>query len=306
MDFDTALSAHRRGRNIMQERHVGLAAFFLLLAAVGGARAADPAAYLAARDRADEIEQKAQDAGVAPSKAEEARLRAAIEAQLRLLVGAQPPNGFSGPATMSPEKLLYGDIGAGALDGFSYRATDGPGSVVVTTEGLLRRWLKRTQTDYADAKFPTDPKQALQSDNFYTRAIEIYYPVMIIEPLPIRTPASANDALALWMEVREDKSSQTPTNISVMLQKDGRVYIAVVQAKTKLAPDPDCARARAAVEEKTEGVPLNDQRAIDDFDRLAAAAEAGFQACWTQEVQRQGLLPALTTEAQQIADGLAK
>ena len=291
----------------MQTRHVGIATFLLLLAAVGVARAADPeAAYLAARDRANQIEQKAQDASVAPSKAEEARLRAAIEAQLRLLIGSQPPNGFSGPATMSPEKLLYGDIGAGALDGFSYRATDGVGSVVVTTEGLLRRWLKRTQTDFADAKFPTDPKQALQTDNFYTRAIEIYYPVMIIEPLPIRTPASAKDALGLLMEVREDKSSQTPTNLSVMLQKGERVYIAIVQAKTKIAPDPDCARARATLEEKTEGVPLNDQKAIDDFDRLAAAAEAGFQACWTQQVQRQGLSPALTKEAQQIADGLAK
>jgi hypothetical protein len=210
------------------------------------------------------------------------------------------------PGDDEPGKLLYGDIGAGALDGFSYRATDGAGSVLVTTDGLLRRWLKRTQTDFADAKFPTDPKQALQTDNFYTRAIEIYYPVMIIEPLPIRTPTSAKDALAQLMEVREDKSSQTPTNISVMLQKGERVYIAVVQAKTKLAPDPDCARARATLEEKTEGVPLNDQKAIDDFDRLAAAAEAGFQACWTQEVRRQGLSPALTKEAQQIADGLAK
>jgi hypothetical protein len=291
----------------MQTPHVALATFFLLLAGVGVVRAADPeAAYLAARDRANEIEQKAQAAIVAPSKAEEARLRAAIEAPLRLLVGSQPPKGFSGPATMSPEKLLYGDIGAGALDGFSYRATDGGGSVVVTTEGLLRRWLKRTQTDYADTKFPTDPKQALQSDNFYTRAIEIYYPVMIIEPLSIRTPATAKDALAVLMEVREDKSSETPTNISVTLQKGERVYIAVVQAKTKLAPDADCARARAALEEKTVGVPLNDQKAIDDADRLAATAEAGFQACWTEQVQHQGLLPTLTGEAQQIADDLAK
>jgi hypothetical protein len=291
----------------MQMPHVGLATFFLLLAAVGGARAADPeAAYLAARDRANEIEQKAQAASVAPSKAEEARLWAAIEAPLRLLVGSQPPNGFSGPATVSPGKLLYGDIGAGALDGFSYRATDGAGSVLVTTEGLLRRWLKRTNSDYADSKTPTDPKQALQTDNFYTRAIEIYYPVMIVEPLPIRTPATAKNAFAVLMEVREDKSSQTPTNISVMLQKGERVYVAIVQAKTKLTPHSDCARARAALEEKTEGVPLNDQKAIDDANRLTAAAEAGFQACWTQQIQQQGLLPALTKEAQQIADDLAK
>jgi len=289
----------------MQAWH-GLATFFLLLAAVA-AHAADPeAAYIAARDRADAIEQKAQAALVPPSKAEEASLRAAIEAQLRLLVGSEPPRGFSGPATMSPETLLYGDVGAGALDGFSYRATDGAGRVVVTTEGLLRRWLKRANADYPDAKIPTDPKQALQSDNFYTRAIEIYYPVMIIELLPIRTPATAKDALALLMEVREDKSSQTPTDISVTLQKGDRVYIAVVQAKTRLAPDPDCARARTVLEEKTEGVPLNDQKAIDDADRLAAAAKAGFQACWTQQVQQQSLSPALTNEAQQIADGLAK
>jgi hypothetical protein len=290
----------------MRAGYVRLATFFLLLAAVGGAWAADPAAYLAARDRANAIEQKAQDAGVAPSKAEEARLRAAIEAQLRLLVGSQPPNGFSGPATISPEKLLYGDIGAGALDGFSYRATDGAGSVLVTTDDLLRCWLIRTQTDFADPKFPTDPKNALQTDNFYTRAIEIYYPVMIIEPLPIRTPGSAKDALALLMEVRDDKSSETPTYISVMLQKGARVYIAIVQAKTRLAPDANCARARAALEEKTKGAPLNDQKAVDDFDHSAATAEAGFQACWTHQVQHQGLLPALTDEAQQIADGLTK
>jgi len=291
----------------MQAPHLGLATFFLSLAAIGGAWAADPeAAYLAARDRANAIEQKAQAASVAPSKAEEARLWAAIEAPLWLLVGSQPPNGFSGPATVSPGKLLYGDIGAGALDGLSYRATDGAGSVVVTTEGLLRRWLERTQTDFADAKFPTDPKQALQTDNFYTRAIEIYYPVMIVEPLAIRTPATAKDALALLMEVRDDKASETPTNISVTLEKGERVYIAIVQAKTRLAPDADCARARAALEEKTVGVPLNDQKAIDEFDRLAAEAETGFQACWTQEILRQGLLPALTNEAQQIAEGLAK
>lgn len=182
----------------MRTRHMGLAGFFLLPAAVG-ARAADPeAAYLAARDRANAIEQKAQAASVAPSKAEEARLWAAIEAPLRLLVGSQPPNGFTGPATISPEKLLYGDVGAGALDGFSYRATDGPGSVVVTTEGLLRHWLKRTNADYPDSKIPTDPKQALKSDNFYTRAIEIYYLVTIIQPLPVRTPATAKNAFAVF------------------------------------------------------------------------------------------------------------
>jgi hypothetical protein len=281
------------------------AALFVSLTAGGISRAASPEAeYLAARNRANAVEQKAQAASSEPSAAQEARLWSDIKAPLRLLVGSDPPKGFSGPATINPEKLLYGDIGSQSLAGFRWAAKDRVGSVLVTTYGLLRRWLYSERPEHLNANIPTDLKSALRTNSFYTQAITLYYPVTIIEPLSIQTPAGAKDVFAQLMDAPRDKSSGVP-NIAIVLRKGDRVCIGLVEAKTHITPFPDCGSARRALEKQPFGAPLNDQKAIDEADRVEAEAEARFRICWTDQIDRQRILPALTKEAQHIADDLA-
>ena len=62
----------------------------------------------------------------------------------------------------------------------------GSGSVLVTTEGLLRLWLQEHKNWWKNDPLATDPKTALQSSAFYTQAISADAAVTIFAPLPIR------------------------------------------------------------------------------------------------------------------------
>ena len=82
-----------------------------------------------------------------------------IETQLRRVMGPVPsPKGFSGAGTFSPDTLCCG-LGEGMLDGILFR--NGNGSVLVTTERLLRLWLQEHKNWWKDNPLATDAKTAL-------------------------------------------------------------------------------------------------------------------------------------------------
>ena len=149
-----------------------------------------------------------------------------LEAELRRVLGPVPaPKGFSGGGTFSPEALCCGWAKACSTNIFR----NDSGSVLVTTEGLLRLWLKEHKDWWKDNPLPTDPKAALQSSAFYTQAVSADAAVTIFAPLPIQAPAGASLAVA-GLATQCNGSCSLPQHIAAAVVKGGRVYVALVDA----------------------------------------------------------------------------
>jgi len=142
---------------------------FLLIAAPRAWAQSPEEAYVAARVRTGAVlEEKSKTGGNAWDSAYD-QAKSNLEAQLRRVMGpVPPPKGFSGAGTFSPDALCCG-LGVGMLDGILFQS--GSGSVLVTTESLLRLWLQEHKNWWKNDPLATDPKAALQSSTFYTQAI---------------------------------------------------------------------------------------------------------------------------------------
>jgi len=298
----------------------------LLLFVAPLARAQSPEqAYIAARLQASVVlEEKAKspDAfdttkpGGGTWYAAHDQAQSTLEAQLRRIIGPVPaPKGFPGAGTFSPDALCC-FLGVGMLDGILFR--NGNDSVLVTTESLLRHWLKEHRNWWKDDPLPTDPKTAFQSSAFYTQAITVAAAVTLFAPLPIRAPAGATLAVA-QLALQCNGSCSLPLYVTVAVVKGGRVYLALVDA---------------ALPATTQGAaPLGACDAVwkdfrDRYKAAYAAYEASKQTAKASELLRaaygveaeggaavdkcrkgrgkgDAAFPGLTRQAQDLADALA-
>ncbi|SRR5579883_116575 len=283
-----------------------LIALLILFAALAAGATTPEQAYLAARDQAIAALKKTPEA---KQDAEERRLRARLEQQLKSLVNPPQLDGFPGPATMSPETLLDHDEGFGALDGISRRGKDPTSRVLVTTDGLLRSWLKEHKTFWeGDANPPTEPEAAFRSEVFYTQAVNDDAAFSIFADLPIRKPDGAASAVALLVAESQDVAVEPPGEIAVALSKGGKVFIAVVTAKAKPTPIAACDAIWKAFEAKSaapsDSAQKDDKGAAESIDPSEQAA-AAVHKCWFEKASGAPEFPALTEQAQRLIDGFA-
>lgn len=283
-------------------------ALLALLAIASPAVAAGPSeqAYLAARDRAvaalKHMKGDKQDA-------EERRLRAGLEAQLKSVINPPPLKDFPGPGTMSPESLIQTDIGADGLDGLVFRNGD-ENIVLVTTDGLLKAWLKAHKNYWKDLPNPpVEPEAAFHSEPFYTQAASPDAAVSIFATLPIRKPDGATLATALLVQEAQDVAVDPPEQIAIALAKGGRVYIAIVRAAAKPAPIAACSavwhdfllRSEAAAKAYQESG-TKDRKSFDESTRLENDGAEAFHKCWSEKASTIPTFPALTQQAQSLVD----
>ena len=209
----------------------------LLLLAASSAWALSPEeqAYLAARDRLgaalversknDELN-KAQTVG--RPEAYSSRFRSDYEqthrellAQLQAAVGRV---GLGRRSVLNASLCCWGRIGA--LDGLAFAQADG-GRVVVTTTGLLDRWLdERRGLRLARADLGSDP-------NFYQWAGASDWPVVKRAILPLHLPPGATGAAAFLASVGP---AAEPVWIAAFVTKADKTFVAVVNVKKKDAP----------------------------------------------------------------------
>jgi hypothetical protein len=243
-----------------------------------------------------------------------------LEAELRRVMGpVPPPKGFSGAGTFSPEALCCG-LGEGLLDGLLFRTDSG--SVVITTEGLLRLWLNEHKNWWKDDPLSTDPQAALQSSAFYTQAISADAAVTIFAPLPIQTPPGASLAVA-GLATQCNGSCSLPQYIATAVVKGGRVYVALVDAALPAltqgaAPPSACdavwkdfydryKAAYAAYEAAKETSKAYEL--LEAASRIETEGGAAVDKCWKDRARAEGkgeaASPGLTRHAQDLADALA-
>ena len=229
------------------------------------------------------------------------------------------PKGFSGAGTFSPDALCCG-LGEGMLDGLLFRGDSG--SVLVTTEGLLRLWLQEHKNWWKDDPLATDAKTALQSSAFYTQAISTDAAVTLFGPLPIRAPAGATLAVA-GLATQCNGSCSLPLYIAAAVIKGGRVYIALVDAALPAttqgaAPLGACDAVWKDFHDKYKAAYAAYEAAKETsraYELLQAASRietesgAAVDNCRKSRTQGDGkgdaAFPGLTRQAQDLADALA-
>ena len=217
-----------------------LALLLLLAAPVAWAQPSGEEAYVAARERlAADLTAKSQmkkyidmrKFGLADYlnvkfHAEYDRKRRRLEARLSRILGpVDLPDGFSRSATLNKDLCCWG--GVTGVDGLRFEASSG-GWVIVTTEGLVRRWLADNRSLFqVDARPPTDVTDALRSETFFVWGANAATYLSLIMPLQIRVPPGA--AVAFAQLAGEDRSM--PDRVAITLLKDERVYVALAPAK---------------------------------------------------------------------------
>ena len=274
----------------------------LMLLAAPLARAQTPAeqAYVTARKNAvAELEQKFDAQTLTPG--EEDQVKGRLQAQLLDVLGAiSPPKGFSGPGRFNGATICCG-MGAGALDGIAFGT--GNNIVVVTSAGVLGLWLE------------TDPKTTLETNDMsYDSALDRSAAVGALVPLPVRLPVGASTAVA-WLAVECNGECTLPQHLVLAVIKGDRAYIAMVDPMLPAAaPLQACdAVLKAAVDKyKTAYAAFDAARETPKaYDLLMTATrlekEGGeaVEKCWKDHAKGEPAFPALTRQAQALADALA-
>jgi hypothetical protein len=203
-------------------------------------------------------------------RAEYDKRRREVEARLRDVLGPLPAlAGFSGTGTLNPALCCYGRFGA--LDGLSFDAADG-GRVIVSTEGLLRRWLAESKDFWTETTRPPSELPALfATPSFYrwTRASDWTAEKMV--DLPIGLPEGARAVGALLATARPGANW-----IALSVAKTRRLYVAFVRSQTRMTSIGGC-------------------------EQVAANA---YRACWSQQAKTQPWYADLLLEALAVADRL--
>jgi len=293
---------------------------FLLIAAPRAWAQSPEEAYVAARVQAGAVLEEKSKTGDSAWDAAYDQAKSDLAAQLRRVMGPVPaPKGFSGAGTFSPDALCCG-LGEGMLDGLLFQS--GGGSVLVTTEGLLRLWLQEHKNWWKDDPLATDAKTALQSSAFYTQAISADAAVTIFAPLPIRAPAGATLAVA-ELATQCNGSCSLPLYIAAAVVKGGRVYVALVDAALPAATPGaaplgacdavwkdfrDRYKAAYAAYEAAKAT-SRAYELLQAASRIETEGGAAVDKCRKSRTPGDGkgdaAFPGLTRQAQDLADALA-
>jgi len=257
-----------------------LSALLLLLAAPAWALSPEEAAYIAERDRANAALEASWDQDIQDRAVE------ALTLKLRRIVG--PPKGFDGKGEMNT--TLCCGVGAGKLDGMAY------GDVVVTTEGLLGRWLGALNPPRDLAAGIEEGADLYASGLVGDAAVDVYATVPITRP-PGATRAAAHLALA-----SQAGSLWPPQEIGVIVQKGDRVFLAYRKVTT-VPSLPACEAVLAKGMADARAAWQAGKR--DDSERLEAAASTAYVDCWNAHAREATAWPAILQQAQALADAFS-
>ncbi len=246
-------------------------------------------------------------------QAEQDKMLADLQKRLEAMVGPFAVAGYPVAGKFTLETLSTGDIGFGQLDGVVHSAADDGPQVIVTTRGLVDRWLrKRSAEKDKDSRLPADLEAAARDDNFYTFSVSEDAAFGKTADLAIAKPAGVDFVVAALGGFAQDIGPNPRQEIVVTLQKNGRVYIASQVAKTAIAKIDACEAVWAAATKKSEDLQaayrksdLKNEKLFDEGAKAEDQGDKDYRACLNAKIPQQPYDAALVKEAQEIADRLA-
>jgi len=254
--------------------------------------------YLAARDAAIAELTALANRGVLDRRltARHTRALAALERQLRQVVGPTELKGFPARAAQGSGKinlsgLIEGDGEFGMLDGIVHASRDRKSFVLVTTEGLLQSWLRGHSNWWPGREnVPEDIAAALRTDAFYTQAVSSGAAVGQFAEIPVTKPERASVAHAVLALRAQDVGPFLPDEVFVSVVRDGRVFIAGAPAAVAIKRIPECQEIWDTVRKKPEAASLE----------LEEQTDAAYRRCYGERLPRTAGFARLAAQANEI------
>lgn len=220
------------------------------------------------------------------------------------------------------ELAANAEIGFGLLDGLSFRSEGGGLELVVTTDALLKNWLRenkdRTKSQF-EPEMPQEFAQALRFGPFYTAAIEGDAGVEDFGDIAV-VPTRGDEAVyAQLVEITQDRPA-TPSHIIAAVVTHGKIFILTQPLTAPLdhisrcdavQEDADRRRKKVVAEESAaadrsrpaDAPPgAREQKLLQQEDRIDADADVAYRKCFFEEARKQGYFPAITRQAQALVD----
>jgi hypothetical protein len=307
-------------------RAKALALAALLLAPTGAGAASPDDDYVAARDRAIAAVKTLEDAKDWPAaKLLQEKDAKDLEQRLKAMVGPFALAGFSA------DGKLDADLSGGApfaIDGLAYHAADEQasddfGAVIVTTDGLLDKWLlhhPRRWTDDAAPDHPEPPRiaaAAVATLAFYNEGLREGGDIALYATIPVVPPPGAKFARAmLAVSAIGPELSPAPDRLLLAFEKGGRVFIANVKPTTEIKPIAACDRLRGTYEHKANlaGKAYNNsganqklqERLEKQMEQLAAQGQAAFLSCFNDKAKTTPGFEAARKQTAALVEALAR
>jgi hypothetical protein len=282
------------------------------------AMAATPeGAYLAARDAAiakikamDAANQKAKSSDDSAILDLDKKAEADLEKQMRGIVGPVAIKGLEGDGALNLDSLITGDEDFGLLDGMVYGPLDGKTRVIVTTDGLLRRWLFAHKSWWGKGfvDMPQFPQAAVRADAFYTQAVLNDAAIMRFAELPVHKPQGAAFAFAMLAARSQSDVPAKADEIFVVTEQGGRVFIANTKEIDTVGPISECDKIRSDLVDKSTAAAsepgLNDAARQKKSEALSGKSDTEFLRCFAEKASKQDNFAAAVTAAQALIDRL--
>jgi hypothetical protein len=234
----------------------------------------------------------------------ENRELAGLEKQLRAIVGAVAIKGLDGKSAINLDTLNDGDEDFGLLDGMVYGGLDAKTRVIVTTDGLFRRWLQ-AHKNWAGSDLPQDPSAAIKDQDFYSQAVLTDAAIVRYADLPITAPLGAGFAYAMLAARTQSDLPGKADEIFIALSQGGRVFVANTKEFNAVGPIAACDAIRNDLEKTAaDAANANDPAAQDKADALSAQSDAEFLKCFAEQAPRQAGFAAAVKAAQTLLDRL--
>jgi hypothetical protein len=230
---------------------------------------------------------------------------AELEKQLKQIVGTSKVSvpGVAATPKINNDTLLRSDQGFGMLDGLVYWSEDYKTRVVVTTEGLLKAWLRDHRKWWKDNELPEDPAKALANVSFYTQAVNSDATLSKYAELPIKKPAAASVAYAMFGGWAQDDGPWEPDELVMSVMQGGKLYVVRISASTKLGPFPACKAVWDKAEQKANEAFQHKAKVLDG-SKIREDGAAAFRRCFAEHAPKEKGFADLVRQAQGIVDAL--
>jgi hypothetical protein len=228
-----------------------------------------------------------------------------LEKQIRKIIGPVKIKGFPGEGRINLETLQKNMAESDLLDGLSF-GKNGPETLLVTTDGLLKDYLK----NHPD--LPTDVKAVSRSDSFYT-VVFGDAAVVIFADLPVKSPDGKSYVHAFLGRETQDIGPLVPFQIYVFVHRPGRLLLVYAHAKTEFAKVPECEREWDRFEKKASeknaayhASKEKNEKLDDEWSKIRDDGFKAYVKCFGQKVQSAPTFAPATSQAQSIVDRLLK
>jgi len=294
-------------------RALALAA--LLLAPIGALAASPEDDYIAARDR-DMAELKTLEAPEdwPKHKVLQDKDTKDLEQRLKAIIGPVAIPGFAYEGRLNAY-LYAGDPSYGEIDGLAYNdgeKYDDVDVVIVTTDGLLDKWLLGHPRRWSTVVLPHAAAAAVKIEAFYTQGMTRQGYVVRYATVPVVAPRGAKFAEAMLATIDASPDLPgAPERLFIALEKGGRVFIVGVGPTIPMKGIAACSALSAAYEKKATAAEKTFTKFLEPkleakIQSFRDQGRAALLACYKDKSRTTPEFAAVRKQAAALIEALAK